>query len=225
MSSRASRVGTIGNIIVFAILVLGAWLVWTNVKRGDAPANREDGAVGAVVREAGSALAGSRVAPRAGVIRAGNVSIGPNGLAIPVDGVRPEHLTDTFTAARGGGSRSHDAIDIMAPEGTPIVAAAPGTVEKLFNSVGKGGLTAYVRSDDGKWMYYYAHLSAYDGALREGQRINRGEPIGLVGHTGAASADSPHLHMAINSMNRGERWWQGTPINPYPLLAGKAPSR
>jgi murein DD-endopeptidase MepM/ murein hydrolase activator NlpD len=74
-------------------------------------------------------------------------------------------------------------------------------------------------------MYYYAHLSAYDSRLREGQRIGRGVPIGLVGHTGAASADSPHLHMAINRMAPGERWWQGTPVNPYPLLAGKEPSR
>ena len=83
--------------------------------------------------------------------------------------------------------------------------AATGTVEKMFNSVGKGGLTAYVRSDDGRLMYYYAHLAAYDGVLREGERIARGTPIGLVGHTGDASPDGPHLHMAINRMAPGER--------------------
>ncbi|HEY4071451.1 MAG TPA: M23 family metallopeptidase [Sphingomicrobium sp.] len=148
------------------------------------------------------------------------VVVGPAGLAIPVVGVKSTDLVDTFTAARAGGRR-HDAIDIMAAEGTPVIAAADGTIEKLFFSKGGGGITIYERSTDPKWMYYYAHLSAYAPGLAEGQQVKRGQVIARVGHTGDASASGPHLHFAINSMGRGERWWQGNPVNPYPVLAGK----
>jgi len=151
------------------------------------------------------------------------VVVGPSGLAIPVAGVKPGELIDTYTQARAGGQRIHDAIDIMAAEGTPVIAAAPGKVEKLFFSNGGGGITAYVRSDDGRWLYYYAHLLSYAPGLAEGQKVARGSPIGLVGHTGNANPSGPHLHFAIFRMNPGERWWQGVPINPYPLLAGKPP--
>lgn len=150
--------------------------------------------------------------------------VGPAGLAIPVAGIGSEELVDTFTQARAGGARRHDAIDIMAPRGTPVVAAAPGTVEKIFNSQGGGGLTVYVRSDDGLWSYYYAHLHSYAPGLREGQRVERGQVLGQVGSTGNANPDGPHLHFAINRMAPGERWHQGTAINPYPLLAGKSVS-
>ena len=152
----------------------------------------------------------------------GELVHGPTGLVIPVLGVKPTQLFDTFTQARSGG-RVHDAIDIMAPAGTPVVAAAPGTVEKLFFSEGGGGITAYVRSEDGRWSYYYAHLSAYAAGLREGQKLRQGDPVGTVGSTGNANPAGPHLHFAINRMEPGERWWQGSPINPYPLLAGGGP--
>jgi peptidoglycan LD-endopeptidase LytH len=147
------------------------------------------------------------------------VVVGPSGLAIPVVGVKREQLSDTYDQARGQGRR-HDAIDIMAPEGTPVIAAADGRIEKLFDSV-RGGHTVYERSPDGKWTYYYAHLSAYAPGLAEGQQVKRGQVIARVGHSGDASAAGPHLHFAINAMGPGERWWNGTPINPYPLLAGK----
>ncbi len=151
----------------------------------------------------------------------GALVVGPTGLAIPVAGVRREALSDTFTQARAGGSRPHDAIDIMAPHGTPVVAAAPGRLEKLFFSKGGGGITAYVRSPDGNWTYYYAHLQDYAPGLHEGQAIARGDPIGRVGSTGNANPAGPHLHFAIYRMAPGEKWYQGTAINPYPLLAGK----
>jgi murein DD-endopeptidase MepM/ murein hydrolase activator NlpD len=148
------------------------------------------------------------------------IVLAPSGLALPVAGVKPEELVDTYSAARSGG-RVHDATDIMAPRGTAVVAAAPGTVEKLFFSRGGGGITAYVRSPDGQWQYYYAHLDAYAPGLHEGQIVKRGDPIGRVGSTGDASPEAPHLHFAINRMAPGQRWWQGSPINPYPLLAAK----
>ena len=150
---------------------------------------------------------------------------GPSGMLIPVVGIRPEQLTDTFTQARAGGTRIHDAIDIMAPRGTPVVAAAEGTVEKLFFSNGGGGITAYVRSPDRAWIYYYAHLNGYAPGLAEGQQVRRGDPIGFVGSTGNASEAGPHLHFAIMRMGPADRWWQGTAINPYPLLAGRGPQR
>jgi murein DD-endopeptidase MepM/ murein hydrolase activator NlpD len=150
--------------------------------------------------------------------------IAPSGLMIPVTGVRAGQLSDTFTQARAGG-RPHDAIDIMAPRGTPVVAAAAGTVEKLYFSQGGGGITAYVRSPDRRWIYYYAHLDAYAPGLREGQGISRGDPVGTVGSTGNASAEGPHLHFAINAMGADDRWWQGRAINPYPLLAGRGSPR
>ena len=148
--------------------------------------------------------------------------VGPTGVAIPVAGVKASQLVDTYTQARAGGARLHDAIDIMAPTGTRVVAAAPGTVEKLFFSQGGGGITAYVRSGDGRWIYYYAHLNSYAPGLREGMRLRRGDPVGTVGSTGNADPAGPHLHFAIHRMQPGEKWHQGTPINPYPLLSGAA---
>lgn len=139
-------------------------------------------------------------------------------LLIPVVGVRPEQLVDTFADARGNGRR-HDAIDIMAPRGTPVIAAAEGRVEKLYFSQGGGGITVYVRSPDERWTYYYAHLEGYVPGLAEGQQVRRGAALGFVGSTGSASPDGPHLHFAVNEMAPGERWWQGRPINPYPLLS------
>ena len=148
------------------------------------------------------------------------LEIGPSGIAIPVAGIKPEALADTYTQSRSGGARVHNAIDIMAPHGTPVVAAAPGTVEKIYDSKGGGGLTVYVRSPDGQWMFYYAHLQAYAPGLKEGQAVKQGDAIGTVGSTGNANPAGPHLHFAINKMGEGEKWYDGTPVNPYPLLAG-----
>ncbi|HEY0413450.1 MAG TPA: M23 family metallopeptidase, partial [Allosphingosinicella sp.] len=157
------------------------------------------------------------VAPQA---RAPDLVLGPTGLAIPVLGIKADQLTDTFTEARSGG-RVHDAIDIMAPHGTPVVAAAPGTLEKLFFSRGGGGITAYVRSPDGQWLFYYAHLQDYASGLHEGQAMKQGDPIGRVGSTGNANPAGPHLHFAVYKMAPGQKWYEGEAINPYPLLAGK----
>lgn len=158
--------------------------------------------------------------PPAPAASPGEVVLGPSGLAIPVAGVKKKELLDTFTQSRSGG-RVHDAIDIMADHGTAVIAAAPGTVEKLFFSKGGGGISAYVRSPDNRWSYYYAHLQDYAPGLREGARLRRGDPIGRVGSTGNANPDGPHLHFAIHRMEAGEKWYQGAAINPYPLLAGK----
>jgi peptidoglycan LD-endopeptidase LytH len=151
--------------------------------------------------------------------------LGPSGLAVPVGGIRVEDLVDTYQQSRSGGARVHNAIDIMAPEGTPVVAAAEGVVEKLYFSRGGGGITVYVRSPDQQWIYYYAHLQEYAPGLREGQRVERGARLGSVGSTGNANPAGPHLHFAVHQMGRGEPWYEGTPVNPYPLLAGQGTAR
>ena len=201
---------------VVALVLLGAFWVFYQGISG-APSSAPQGRVNGIVE-----ASGGKATP---VVLADGVTVGPAGLAIPVAGVKASALTDTFTQARAGGARVHDAIDIMAAEGSPVVAAAPGTIEKLYFSNGGGGISAYIRSDDGLWTFYYAHLSAYAPGLAEGQHLLRGAAVGYVGHTGNASADGPHLHFAINRMAPGEKWYNGTPINPYPLLAGKSAAR
>lgn len=140
---------------------------------------------------------------------------------LPVAGVRPEQLIDTFTQARAGGSRVHDAIDIMAPRGTPVLAATGGTVEKLFTSK-PGGLTIYVRSADRRTITYYAHLDSYAPGLAEKQQVGRGQRLGTVGSTGNADPTGPHLHFAVIQTTPEANWWDpATAINPYPLLTGR----
>jgi murein DD-endopeptidase MepM/ murein hydrolase activator NlpD len=211
MGSIVNRVGW----AVVIVVLLGAALVFYLGITGSIAPNQVAVSDQRIVDPAGDAPA----------IAVGTVTVGPAGLAIPVAGVKPRELVDTYSQARAGGARVHDAIDIMAPTGTPVVAAAPGRVEKLYFSKGGGGISAYIRSDDGLWNYYYAHLSAYAPGLREGQHLLRGAPVGYVGFTGNANPAGPHLHFAINRMAPGEKWYQGTPINPYPLLAGKSVRR
>jgi murein DD-endopeptidase MepM/ murein hydrolase activator NlpD len=151
--------------------------------------------------------------------------LAPSGLAIPVAGQTPESLVDTYTQARAGGARVHDAIDIMAPAGTPVVSAAEGIVEKLFFSRGGGGITVYVRSPDRRWIYYYAHLQEYAPGLTEGQRVARGDRLGTVGSSGNANPAGPHLHFAVHRAEPDDPWYEGTPVNPYPLLAGAQAAR
>ena len=139
-----------------------------------------------------------------------------NTLLIPVSGVQRSQLTDTFTDARGGG-RIHDAMDIMAPKGTPVLAVADGKIAKLFNSK-QGGLTIYQFDTAETHAFYYAHLDSYAPNIKEGDSIMRGDVIGYVGSTGNANPAAPHLHFAIFVLGPEKKWWQGTPINPYPLL-------
>jgi murein DD-endopeptidase MepM/ murein hydrolase activator NlpD len=157
------------------------------------------------------------------VAAAPNAQANAAGLVIPVSGVRPDQLTDTFSDARGGGTRLHEALDIMAPRGTPVVAAAAGTVEKLFHS-NNGGNTIYVRSPDRKTIHYYAHLDRYADGLHEGQAVRQGEVIGAVGSTGDASPDAPHLHFEIMQTTPQAKWYEpAVDVDPYPLLTGKQP--
>ncbi len=149
---------------------------------------------------------------------------GAGDLAIPVAGMKPADLRSDWGDARGGGTRAHQGLDIMAPQNTPVVAAAPGTVEKLFLS-DAGGITLYVRSRDRKAVYYYAHLSGYAPGIVEGKAVRIGDPLGYVGDTGNAGAGNYHLHFGVSLTNPRESWHQGVPVDPYPLLAGKPAAR
>jgi len=137
-------------------------------------------------------------------------------LVIPVQGVKPSALQSTFHAQRGTGE--HEAIDVLAPKGTPVLAVEAGEIVKLFYSV-RGGKTIYQFDRAGRYCYYYAHLDRYVTGLAEKQTVSEGQVIGYVGTTGNADANTPHLHFAIFRLGPDKHWWQGTPIDPYPVLS------
>ncbi len=137
-------------------------------------------------------------------------------LLLPVDGVSPRELTDTFTQSRGT-TRQHEALDILAPKRTPVLAVEDGRVVKLFTSK-LGGLTIYQFDPSEHFCYYYAHLDGYAPGLTEGRTVARGDVIGYVGTTGNAPPETPHLHFAVFLLGPERRWWEGTAIDPYPLF-------
>lgn len=142
------------------------------------------------------------------------------GPILPVVGVDPTSIQDTFEQKRGT-DRKHEATDIIAPRGTPVVAFDDGLIRKLFESK-QGGLTVYQFDGTETFCYYYAHLDRYAEGLEEGMFVRRGDRIGYVGTTGNAPIGTPHLHFAIFRLGPEKRWWQGTPINPYPILMALA---
>jgi len=138
---------------------------------------------------------------------------------IPVKGVVASQLKSTFNEGRVG--HLHHAIDILAPRGTPVIAAVDGTVRKLFVSRA-GGITLYEYDLAGERSYYYAHLDAYAPGIREGLAVHQGDVLGYVGTTGNAPANTPHLHFAIDVLPPTKEWWKGEPIDPYPILTTSA---
>ncbi|MBL8960445.1 MAG: M23 family metallopeptidase [Gemmatimonadetes bacterium] len=136
-------------------------------------------------------------------------------LLIPVRGVRPDQLRDSFRAARG--DRVHAALDIMAPRGTPVVAADGGLLWKVRSNA-LGGLTVYILDDEQRFVYYYAHLDRYADDTKEGRRVEKGAVLGYVGTTGNAPPNAPHLHFQLMKYRGDGRWWDGEPINPFPYL-------
>ncbi len=145
-----------------------------------------------------------------------NISGPADKLLIPVAGIKLGDLQDTYTQSRAGG-RVHNAIDIMAAGGTPVLAAADGEIAKFFDSEA-GGTTIYQRSADRKFVYYYAHLQRRAEGVREGMTVKRGTVIGYVGDSGNAGAGNYHLHFSIIIPDSAGGFWNGTNINPYPLL-------
>lgn len=138
------------------------------------------------------------------------------GLMVPVAGVDPGKLVRSYHDPRSG-SREHEAIDILAPTGTPVVAVEDGTVAKLFFSKA-GGITIYQFDPSKQFSYYYAHLDRYADGITEGGQVHRGQVIGYVGISGNSPKNAPHLHFAVYRLTSEKRWWEGTPIDPYDLL-------
>ena len=208
------------KIALLLAFVLIAWLAWigagrTNIAADNviAPSPQRSVKVAAAstspAAPALTALGATTVTPSAGQGTA------PRPLIIPVSGFNPASLRDMFDEVRG--NRRHEAIDLLAPRGTPVIAADDGMVKKLFTSV-PGGLTIYEFDPDENYCYYYAHLDAYAAGLHEGQPLHRGDVIGYVGTTGNAPKETPHLHFAVIRLDPDRRWWKGTYVNPYPLL-------
>jgi len=137
-------------------------------------------------------------------------------LVLPVQGIKPEQLTRTFSDRRGA-ARLHEAIDILAPLGTPVLAVEGGTVARLFLSKA-GGITVYQFDPTERFCYYYAHLDRYADGLGEGHRLKKGQVIGYVGVSGNAPKNAPHLHFAVFKLTEAKRWWEGSPIDPYDVL-------
>ncbi|MEO0557230.1 MAG: M23 family metallopeptidase [Bacteroidota bacterium] len=140
-------------------------------------------------------------------------SFSTSSLLVPVEGVTPEDLDDTFTARRSGG-RTHRAIDIMAERGTPVLAVSDGEITRIHSNR-LGGKVLYLRSPDGEYDFYYAHLNSYAEGLEVGMQVRQGDVLGTVGNTGNARRTPPHLHFQV--LKRSGRG-RGTPVNPYPLF-------
>jgi murein DD-endopeptidase MepM/ murein hydrolase activator NlpD len=138
-------------------------------------------------------------------------------LMVPVEGVSPERIPDTFAAPRAG-SRIHRATDILAPRGTPVLSADDGRVLRVSRNRA-GGLTVYATDDGERLVYYYAHLDRYADGIEEGTKLAKGMVIGYVGTTGNAPKDTPHLHFQVMRREPQKRYWEGTPLDARPFLA------
>ena len=138
-------------------------------------------------------------------------------LYFPVPGEDSTRLDDSFDAPRDGGVRKHNAIDIMAPRGTPILSVQDGRVLKLSKNP-KGGITVYATDLEERYVYYYAHLDRYHPSLYSGRPVLRGDTLGYVGTTGNSPPNLPHLHFQVMHMPADRKYWNGEPINPYPML-------
>ncbi|HEX2190726.1 MAG TPA: M23 family metallopeptidase [Longimicrobiaceae bacterium] len=210
-SSRFLLPFTLGAISMLVVVIAAAWAapgVLGRMRAAPGPGGTSPGAAAGV---AAAPAASADEVPFA-VAPAGDAS----KLLIPVQGVKAASLVDTYEQARGQGRR-HDAIDIAAPRGTPVLAASDGVVMKLFLSE-RGGITLYELAPDRRTIYYYAHLDRYAPGMAEGRALRRGEVLGYVGDTGDAEPGNYHLHFEVSTTPDPARYWGGVPQNPYPLL-------
>jgi len=218
------RVPTAAVVLCVGLAFLAGWALRGAISIERATDSRPVGPPDTAAAPDGARGDTVRVGPdEAAVVRPGAPTEAPapneHGLVMPVQGVRSQDLVDTYTSARGEG-RTHDAIDIIAPRGTSVLAASAGRVARLFNS-DRGGRTVYVLTGaDGRTVHYYAHLDSYASGLAAGQHVRAGQVIGTVGDSGNAAPGNTHLHFAIWRVADPATFWDGAPINPYPLLAG-----
>jgi peptidoglycan LD-endopeptidase LytH len=138
-------------------------------------------------------------------------------LFFPVSGGDSTRLDDSFDEPRDGGQRKHNAIDIMAPRGSAVLSVQDGRILRLMKSA-KGGITVYATDLEEQYVYYYAHLDRYHSNIYAGRPLLKGDTLGYVGTTGNAPKDLPHLHFQVMRMPANRQFWNGDPVNPYPLL-------
>ncbi len=136
---------------------------------------------------------------------------------VPLDGLRRAAVRDNYLAGRGGG-RAHNALDLMAPRDTPVLAADDCVIGRMFSGP-IGGVVIYATDIEGRFVYYYAHLDRYRSGLAAGDRVPKGSVIGYVGSTGNAQPTAPHLHFQVMKRGVGRAWWDGPPINPIYFFA------
>lgn len=231
-SSRFLLPFLLGAISMLVMVIAVVWIAPGALSRVHAALATESSPGGAAETVAPTAAAAHGEAPSAGAVPTAlpaapeavhaaeappeNLPAGVLRLLIPVQGVRAASLVDTYEQARGQGRR-HDAIDIMAPRGTPVLAASDGVVMKLFRSE-RGGMTVYQLAPDRRTIYYYAHLDGYATGIAEGRALRRGEVLGYVGDTGSAVPGDYHLHFEVSTTLDPAKYWGGVPQNPYPLL-------
>ena len=214
------------TIVITATLTSAVWIVFgsTMMEIATEPSEAVDGSTPETGKSDTDGTASVSEAPtaEAPAAQATNAPVAVairTELAMPVSGVSAADLKDSFLDPRDeAGLRRHEAIDIMAPKGTPVTAAAPGRIAKIHNSKA-GGKSVYVRSRDKTKLYFYAHLDSYADGLKEGESVKVGDALGTVGNTGNAKPDAPHLHFAVLQTTKDAEWWEpANAINPYPLL-------
>lgn len=213
ISRTRATLAVVLAVLVTAVFTSAVWLVIFNLQDTGSSRQAPQAPASPATDVAESAT------PQVPVSSEDAAALRAKHLTLPVSGISAAQLTDTFTQARDGGARPHDAIDIMAARGTPVVATEDGRIAKLFESK-PGGITIYQFDPTAQFAYYYAHLDRYADGLAEGQTVRRGTVIGYVGSTGNASPDAPHLHFAIFRLGPEKKWWEGIAMNPFEPLGG-----
>ena len=136
---------------------------------------------------------------------------------LPLEAFDRAKYRDTFLAKRGK-HKKHHAIDLPAPRGTPVVAVADGSIERLGRDK-RGGKVVYLRDATGKYTFFYAHLARHEKGLKPGDHVVKGQRLGDVGSTGHVIG-GPHLHFAI--FRDEDAAGRALVVNPYlvfsPLL-------
>jgi murein DD-endopeptidase MepM/ murein hydrolase activator NlpD len=167
------------------------------------------------------AAGGATISANTTILGSDLATLRSRSLVVPVRGLEAEDLVSSFTDARGS-SRRHEAIDILAPRGTEVLAVEDGKVAKIFTS-DAGGLTLYQFDPSETFVYYYAHLDSYAPGLKEGAMLRKGDVVGTVGTTGNAPKNTPHLHFAISKLDPDKRWWGGTALDPFLVWRDPSP--
>jgi murein DD-endopeptidase MepM/ murein hydrolase activator NlpD len=206
------------NMRTLEVLTITSILAWKVICPNEAPATQLAFAQPTGVRPASSTPSGTRTTAHPELklsdeqAKQAVAELRSRRLLFPITGFNPERVKNSYNETRG--NQLHEAVDILAPRNTPIMAVEDGTIAKLFLSK-PGGITIYEFDPSKRFIYYYAHLEKYADGLKDGETVKRGQVIGFVGTSGDAPPDTPHLHFSISMPGAEKKWWQTAPLNPY----------